>query len=147
MLVLCGRQFSLLCISSGQDPEFAERYHGYADTLQRQGCKVDADLQVDALSAQQSGHDAASTLLARGIAFDAIFAASDLIAIGAMQALSECGIRVPEQVSVAGFDDIPMASCVNPALTTPSQATRRAGELLVTSLLTRLNGETGGAHV
>src|SRR3546814_10165316 len=91
MLVLCGRQFSLLCIASWQYPEFAERYHGYADTLQRQGCKVDADLQVDALSAQQSGHDAASTLLARGIAFDAIFAASDLIAIGAMQALSECG--------------------------------------------------------
>jgi len=58
-----------------------------------------------------------------------------------MQALSERGIRIPEQVSVAGFDDIPMASCVNPSLTTASQDTKRAGELLVTSLLKRINGE------
>jgi len=141
LLGLGRRQIAFLGTASGQYPEFAERYRGYADTVQRQGGRVESALQVDALSAQQAGYDAATALLARKRPFDAIFAASDLIAIGAMQALSERGIRVPEQVSVAGFDDIPMASCVNPSLTTASQNTQRAGELLVTSLLKRINGE------
>ncbi|MDP1698461.1 MAG: LacI family DNA-binding transcriptional regulator [Xanthomonadaceae bacterium] len=141
LLAVGRRQIAFLGTASGQYPEFAERYHGYADTLLRQGSQVEPKLRVDALSAQQSGYDATTTLLARGMPFDAIFAASDLIAIGAMQALSERGIRIPEQVSVAGFDDIPMASCVNPSLTTASQDTKRAGELLVTSLLKRINGE------
>ena len=80
-------------------------------------------------------------LLARGARFDGIFAASDLIAIGALGALSAHGIDVPDDVAVAGFDDIPMASFVNPPLTTVLQDTARAGETLVDSLLRLIHGE------
>jgi DNA-binding LacI/PurR family transcriptional regulator len=71
------------------------------------------------------------------VEFDAIVAASDLIAIGALRALQEAGIDVPRQVAVVGFDDIPAASLTNPPLTTVMQDTRRAGELLVETLLRR----------
>jgi DNA-binding LacI/PurR family transcriptional regulator len=92
-------------------------------------------MQVNALSTEQSGYDAATELLARGEQFDAIVAASDLIAIGALRALQERGIDVPGSVSVVGFDDIPAASLSSPPLTTVMQDTRRAGEALVDTLL------------
>jgi len=68
-----------------------------------------------------SGQEACQALLARGEPIDAICAASDLIAIGAMRALREAGLRVPQDVAVTGFDDIPLAASVSPALTTVQQ--------------------------
>src|SRR3546814_13419596 len=57
----------------------------------------------------ESGYAAAKALLARGTTFDAIFAGSDLIAIGAMRALAEAKLRCPQDVALIGFDDIPAA--------------------------------------
>jgi DNA-binding LacI/PurR family transcriptional regulator len=79
--------------------------------------------------------------------FDAVFAASDLIAIGAMRALSDHGLRVPQDVALAGFDDIATASFVNPPLTTVLQDTRQAGEVLVDSLLGLIRGEPVDSEV
>ena len=79
-------------------------------------------------------------ILGSGIKFDAIFAACDLIAIGAMRALQESGKNVPKDVAVAGFDDIQIASFTNPALTTAKQNTKLAGELLVNKLLALIAG-------
>lgn len=59
-----------------------------------------------------------NTLLERRVPFDAVFGASDLIAIGAMAALASAGRRVPEEVAVVGFDGIPMGAFTRPALTT-----------------------------
>jgi DNA-binding LacI/PurR family transcriptional regulator len=98
-------------------------------------------LQVDAVTAEQSGYEAARELLARGQPFDAIFAASDLIAIGAMKALHERGLRVPDDVAVVGFDDIPLAAFVNPSLSTVQQDTKLAGRILVETLLALINNE------
>ena len=75
-------------------------------------------------------------------AFDAVFAASDLIAIGALRALQDAKVDVPRQVAVVGFDDIPAASLTNPPLSTVMQDTRRAGELLVETLLRQIAGES-----
>ena len=122
-------------------PEFFERYRGYAAALRAAGLEVDALLQVDAITTEASGYQALETLLKRGVSFDAVFGASDLIAIGAMRALVEHGYRVPEEVSLAGFDDIPMAANVHPALTTVAQDTRRAGALLVENLLKLIRDE------
>ena len=80
-------------------------------------------------------------LLARELPFDAVFAASDLIAIGAMRALTERGLRVPEDVSVIGFDDLPTARFAHPPLTTVFQDTKQAGELLVEALMQLIRGE------
>jgi DNA-binding LacI/PurR family transcriptional regulator len=70
-----------------------------------------------------------------------VFAASDLIAIGAMRALREHGLRIPQDVALAGFDDIPLAASVSPTLSTVQQDTKQAGQLLVERLLALIQGE------
>ncbi|WP_119717053.1 LacI family DNA-binding transcriptional regulator [Cognatilysobacter tabacisoli] len=127
--------------ASNRFPEFFARYRGCEAALADAGVAMDAALQVDAESSEQDGHAAATELLRRGVAFDAVFAASDLIAIGAMCALAEHGRRVPEDVAVVGFDDIPMAAFANPPLSTVFQDTTRAGELLVDTLMKLVRDE------
>jgi DNA-binding LacI/PurR family transcriptional regulator len=119
-------------------PEFRDRYDGYVEALNAAGLRVNDALQIDAITTEQAGYDALCTLLNRGEKFDAVFAASDLIAIGAMRALLEKGFSIPRDVAVAGFDDIPLASFVNPPLTTVLQDTKRAGEMLVETLIKQI---------
>ena len=141
LLRLSRRKIAFLGSASGHYPEFLERYRGYGEALKAAGVSVNPALQVDAITMEQSGYEAACELLGRGEAFDAIVAASDLIAIGALRALQERHIDVPGAVSVVGFDDIPAASLANPPLTTVMQDTRLAGEVLVDSLLRSVQGE------
>ena len=135
------RRIAFLGDASSHYPEFLERYRGCDAALRAVGGAMDRALQVDAESAEEAGYQAARELLGRGIAFDAVFAASDQIALGAMRALGEHGLRLPEDVAVVGFDDIPAARFANPALTTVVQDTTRAGELLVETLLQLVRGE------
>jgi DNA-binding LacI/PurR family transcriptional regulator len=141
LLQLGRHQIAFLGHASGHYPEFFERYRGYSEAIKAAGASVSAALQVDAITMEQSGYEAACELLARGEPFDAIVAASDLIAIGAIRALQERRIDVPGAVSVVGFDDIPAAMLANPPLTTVMQDTRLAGEALVDSLLRSVHGE------
>jgi DNA-binding LacI/PurR family transcriptional regulator len=141
LLGLGRRRIAFLGSASGHYPEFLERYRGYSEALETASATVSAALQVDAFTMEQSGYEAACELLARGESFDAIVAASDLIAVGALRALQERRIDVPGAVSVVGFDDIPAASLANPPLTTVMQDTRLAGEALVDSLLRSVQGE------
>ena len=127
--------------ASNHYPEFFERYRGYAHALLTEDQRVQPLLQVDAVTTEQSGYEAARALLEKRLAFDAIFAASDLIAVGAMKALHEHGLAVPDEVAVAGFDDIPMAAFVNPSLSTVQQDTKLAGRILVETLLALINDE------
>lgn len=129
------RRIAFLGYASSHYPEFFERYRGCDALLREAGLSTDPALQVDALSSEEEGYQAAKALLARETAFDAVFAASDLIAIGAIRALNEHGLRVPEDIAVVGFDDIAMARFATPPLTTVIQDTGRAGELLVETLL------------
>ena len=135
------RHIAFLGHASNHYPEFFERYRGYAHALLSEDLRVLHPLQVDAVTAEQSGYEAAQELLARGQQFDAIFAASDLIAVGAMKALHERGLRVPDDVAVVGFDDIPLAAFVNPSLSTVQQDTKLAGTILVETLLALINNE------
>lgn len=141
LLGLGRRRIAFLGSASGHYPEFLERYRGYSEALRTASATVSEVLQVDAITMEQSGYEAACELLARGESFDAIVAASDLIAVGALRALQERRIDVPGAVSVVGFDDIPAASLANPPLTTVMQDTRLAGEALVDSLLRSVQGE------
>lgn len=135
------RSIAFLGHASNRYPEFFERYRGHAHALSTAGLGIQPALQIDAITSEQSGYEAASMLLERGEPFDAIFAASDLIAIGAMKALHERGLRVPDDVAVAGFDDIPLAGFVNPSLSTVQQDTKLAGRILVETLLALINNE------
>lgn len=129
------KKIAFLGDASTHFPEFFARYCGCDAALREAGLRMNPALQVDAASTEQAGYEAARTLLARGLPFDAVFAASDLIAIGALHALREAGLRVPEDVAVVGFDGTPMGRFANPPLTTVVQDTARAGELLVETLL------------
>ncbi|KQN06852.1 LacI family DNA-binding transcriptional regulator [Sphingomonas sp. Leaf25] len=132
------RRIAFLGDASSQYPESRDRYRGLASALREAGLAVDPGLQVDALSSEASGYDGARRLIARDIAFDAIFAASDMIALGAVRALGEAGRTVPGDVAIVGFDDIPAASLAQPPLTTIRQDYARAGELLVDMLIRRV---------
>lgn len=135
------RHIAFLGEASSHYPEFNDRYLGLAAALRDAGLTPDPALRVDALSTEQSGYEAADMLLAASERFDAIFAASDLIAIGAMRALEEAGRSVPGDVAIIGFDDIPAASLTHPPLTTVAQDYRAAGEMLVDTLLQQIRGD------
>jgi len=134
------RRIAFLGNASPRYPEFQDRYRGLCATMAEADLSVDPALQVDAITTEEAGHVAALDLIGRGIPFDAIFAGSDLIAIGAMRALEEKGFRVPEDVAIVGFDDIPAAALSHPPLTTIAQDYARAGELLVDALIGQING-------
>jgi DNA-binding LacI/PurR family transcriptional regulator len=129
------RRVAFLGGASSACPEFQARYRGCGVAMHDLGVPTDPALQVDAESSEDAGYAAAVELLQRKMPFDAIFAASDLIAIGAMRAFAEHGRHVPWDIAVVGFDDIPTARFATPALTTVAQDTTRAGELLVETLL------------
>ena len=136
------RRIGYLGATSPAAPEFRDRHAGLGDALKAAGLPLDPALQVDVIdSTELAGYAAAQSLFARGAAFDALFCASDLIAIGAMRALMEHGKRVPEDVAVVGFDDQPVAAFSNPPLTTVLQDTKLAGEKLVDTLIREIRGE------
>ena len=134
------RQIAFLGDASDHAPEFQDRYTGLCRAMRAAGIAPDPGLQAGAVSSEASGYAAAKSLLASGRRFDAIFAASDLIAIGAMRALAEANLRCPQDVALIGFDDIPAASQTSPTLTTVMQDMKGAGELLVDALLRRIDG-------
>ncbi len=135
------KKFAFLGGASSQSPEFLERYLGHCKALTDNNLVVNKAMQIDAISTEEAGYQAAKQLLNSGLSFDAIFAASDLIAIGAMHALQRRGFDVPKDIAVVGFDDIQIASFTNPPLTTAKQNTKLAGELLVDKLLALIRGE------
>ena len=141
------RKVAFLGNATSHSPEFFDRYRGYERAMMEAKVHTSSALQVDAINLEESGFNALKELQSRGVEFDAIVAASDLIAIGALRALQEAGIDVPRQVAVVGFDDIPAASLTNPPLTTVMQDTRRAGDLLVESLLRQIAGEPASNSV
>ena len=141
LLDLGRRRIAFIGDNSEHAPELKRRYEGYCKALQEARLEVEEQLQVPGESTETCGEEAIRTLDARGIAFDALFGASDLLAIGAIRALDETGRLVPQDVAVVGFDDIPTASYAHPPLTTVQQNTRVAGELLVDNLLKMIEGE------
>lgn len=129
------RRFAFIGNASEGSPEFSERYLGFIGALQQAGISAEQVPHFDAISSEGAGDIATAKLLESDHQVDAVFCASDLIAIGVMRTLRARGLRVPEDVAVMGFDDIPVASFANPPLTTIQQSTQLAGEMLVTNLL------------
>ncbi len=121
-------------------PEPGQRQRGYMEALQAAGLPIDSDLLVPSHFEIESAEAAIDMLIDRGVAFDGVVAASDQLALGAMRALHLAGRRVPQDVSVVGYDDIPFARFSSPALSTIAQDVGKAGRLLVNKLLTARRG-------
>jgi DNA-binding LacI/PurR family transcriptional regulator len=133
-------------VSSGS-PEFLDRYLGSRQAIEKAGLEFNSELQFDAITNEQSGYQAASRLIESGLEFDAVFCASDLIAVGAIKALREHQYLVPKDIAVVGYDDIPLAEYVRPSLTTAHQDTKAAGEVLVRNLIKLINNEPAQGEV
>ena len=141
LLALGRRKIAFLGSANNRFPEFKQRYKGYRSALKEAGLNIGSDMRFDAENLEAEGQSAAQKLLDSGQVFDAILAASDLIAIGAIAAFEARGLRVPQDVAVVGFDDIPAASYVSPPLTTVRQDTLAAGAALVDRVIRLIEGE------
>jgi LacI family transcriptional regulator len=121
-------------------------YQGYLEGLREAGLPEDSELQVRGQddNLDQAGEDGVYTLLARKVPFTAIFAQIDQMAIGVLRALRASGIRVPEAVSVVGFDNIPSAEHLHPPLTTVDHTVSEIGRLAVLLLHDRMSGRYDG---
>lgn len=119
-----------------------ERYPGYLRGLARNGLTVDDSLVIDGTppyrTTIQSGYDAMNKALAAPTPPTAVFALNDLMALGAMQAIRAKGLRVPDDVSVVGCDDIYLADSVDPPLTTLRVPKLDMGRLAMNQLLQQI---------
>ena len=121
-----------------------DRWEGICHIASQIGLRIDPELtvQIDSDDATPMlGYPFIKQLLARNKPFTALFAYNDISAIGAIRALQEHGLRVPQDVSVMGFDDIPGAAFHTPSLTTVRQPLNRMGEVAAQSLLERIEGK------
>ncbi len=118
----------------------ARRYAGYKQALADANIEFDPDLVVEGNFVSQSGVLGVETLLLRGLSCTAIFAANDEMAFGARLALYRRGIRVPEDVSIFGFDNQPHSAYMTPPLTTIAQPAALMGESAAEMLLGILQG-------
>jgi DNA-binding LacI/PurR family transcriptional regulator len=119
-----------------------DRLMGYQSMLREAGYSLDEHLIVEGDYTVTSGYRNMNLLLEEKV--DAVFATSDIMALGAIRAIQEHGLSVPEDISVIGYDDLFVAGLASPALTTISQPTRQmaaqATQLLVDQLEGKLNG-------
>lgn len=114
----------------------ADRLQGYSKALEAHGLALEAALQAESDFTEMGGYQAARGLLAERPT--ALFAASDVMARGALRAMQEAGLSAPADVAVAGYDDLPPATMGSPLLTTVRQPIRRLGMRAVEMLLDML---------
>lgn len=133
-----------------ESPDARDRWRGICRVVEELGIPMRAELIVQLQSRDatpQLGYPFATRLLSRGRPFTALFAYNDVAAIGAIHVLQDAGLRVPQDVSVVGFDDIKIAVHNNPSLTTVRQPLERMGEIAACALLKRIEHHEDGAEV
>lgn len=117
------------------------RATGYAAAHEEAGVAVDPLLNVRCNFRMQDGYDAIRSLLDRGISFDAVFALTDVVAIGALRALADAELRVPADVQVIGFDDLDEAPFLVPSLSSVNPGHDEMAEAITARLLAQLGGD------
>jgi LacI family transcriptional regulator len=121
-----------------------QRWEAVCKTAQELGLEMDPDLvmslEVDDPS-PQLGYPYAKQLLARKKPFTALFAYNDISAIGAIRAFQEEGLRVPNDISVVGFDDIQWAAFNTPSLTTVRQPLGKMGEIAAETIINKIEND------
>jgi len=123
----------------------SERERGWRDALTARGITPELSWVTCADISAESGWRATRELLARGVPFTALFVGNDTIAFGALRALREAGRRVPEDVAVVGYDDLPLASFAEPPLTTIRTDPIAHGREAMEMLLALMAGQGGVA--
>lgn len=139
LIALGHRQFAVVGGDRTQSDTSRLRYEGCLQSFREHGIEFDEELDYQGVRySYRDGYQATQKLIATGRHFTALFAAADVMAIGAIRALRDSGLRVPEDVSVMGFDGLPLGSFLVPQLSTVAQSVqtmaRRSVEILIDSI-------------
>ena len=121
-----------------------DRTQGYKLALERAGIPFDASLIEHSDWSYQGGYEAMGRLLAKAPKITALFAQNDQMAIGAMRALYEAGRKIPDDVAIVGYDDVPAAAYSQPPLTTIRQPMQQVGEVATRLLIELINDPDAG---
>jgi DNA-binding LacI/PurR family transcriptional regulator len=122
-------------------PEIGQRREGYLRACREAGLELDPRLDAKSHFTLETATEAAEKLLTSGVEVDGVFAASDVIALAAINVLRKQGKSVPGDVAVVGFDDSAIAAHTTPAITTVRQDLGKAAKLMIELLFQRLEGE------
>lgn len=135
------RSIAYIGPSASEQPSFQDRLATYMQVMTEENLPIICPPLPENAVREDQGYAATMSLLRDKVKFDGLFAANDFIALGAMRALADHGVRVGESVRVIGFDGIATGAYSQPPLTTIEQDYRRAGEMLVHALISVMNGE------
>ena len=141
----CRRIVFLRGPDGNEDSEWRER--GYRETLETHGIPFDPSLVTVGGFNEEDAQVAMQKLLMDGVEFDAVFGGDDDTAAGVISALTQVGKRIPQDVAVAGFDDVPIARYLRPALTTVRAPIEQVGREGVRQLVRLINGRQAEALV
>ena len=122
-----------------------ERLRGFVDAMRECGGEL-TPLILPGDFTEEAGAEAARLIIAGNVAVDAVFAANDMMAVGCLAVLREAGINVPDDIAVAGFDDIPLARHTYPALSTVEVHIADMGAAAMTLLLAQIQGDDRAVH-
>ena len=127
------------------DPDHAEmreRHTGYVEAHKVADLPCDEALTLGIDITSTAAYNSINTWIRQhGLNFDGIVCSSDMLALGALKALKERYINIPADVSIVGYDDIPLAELMHPSITTIRQDTAQAAQLMVAKLIDQLNGK------
>lgn len=118
-----------------------QRFAGYARAHAQYGVELVSALHRPDSPDYGGAKAEIARMLGEGLQFDGIFATNDLMALGALHALSAAGVRVPDQVKIVGFDDVTISAFCETPITTITQDTEEMGRVSVESLVTQMRGE------
>lgn len=115
-----------------------DRFHGYRDALRNAGIKIDSELIVESGLEEESGYQTIKKIFQHKPKFSAIFAVNDPVATGAMRALGELNVKIPDDISVVGFANLDHTSDMSVPLTTINQPKEEIGEMAGKILLEKI---------
>jgi LacI family transcriptional regulator len=129
----------IACISGpSQLTPSAQRVEGYRQALKEAGLAENGSLQIAGDFRYQGGEAAMAKILESDNKPTAVFACNDMMALGAMRAINNRGLKVPQDISLVGFDDIPISECVYPSITTIAQPIKPMADIVVDYLVERI---------
>lgn len=140
--LLKNKHTGIAMINSDEDKDYTiDRFQGYTNALRRAGITPDPRLVLKAPNTLIGGKNAIKHLLATGD-FSAVFCAADPLAVGAISGITESGLKVPDDISVIGFDGLGVQFLADPHITTIRQPVAETGRVLAKTLVDRINGNT-----
>jgi DNA-binding LacI/PurR family transcriptional regulator len=133
----------IACVTGPADQTASEtRFKGYREALAEAGIPLDLNIVASGDFTQIGGYQAMKSILRHDGDISAVFASNDVMAFGVMRALREAGLVIPDDVSVLGFDGIPLTQYVDPPLATVRQPISELGSAIVEVLVEQMNGKS-----